>query len=42
MAERHAELLREMYGRRALEEFAAALHPGAEFHQASVIPDTDA
>lgn len=26
---------------RTLEEFGQALHPDAEFHQASVIPDTD-
>jgi ketosteroid isomerase-like protein len=35
------ELLREMYSRRTLEEFAESLHPDAELHQASEVPDTD-
>src|ERR671924_2294265 len=41
MSKEHADLLREMYGRRTLEEFAESLHPEAELHQASVAPDTD-
>jgi ketosteroid isomerase-like protein len=35
------KLLREMYGRRTLEEFADSIHPDAELHQARAIPDTD-
>jgi hypothetical protein len=41
MTSDHVELLRDMYRRRTLEEFGEALHPEAEFHQASVIPDAD-
>ena len=37
----HVDLLREMYGRRTLAEFAESLHPEAEMHQAKEIPDTD-
>jgi hypothetical protein len=37
----HVELLRRIYMSRTLDEFGQALHPDAEFHQASVIPDTD-
>ena len=42
MSEANAELLRKIYMSRSLEEFGAALHPDAEFHQANVVPDTDA
>jgi hypothetical protein len=38
----YVELLRRIYASRALADFGAALHPDAEFHQASVVPDTDA
>jgi ketosteroid isomerase-like protein len=41
MSKEYVDLLREMYWRRTLEEFGESLHPEAEFHQASVIPDTD-
>jgi hypothetical protein len=41
MSKEHADLLREMYDRRTLEAFAESLHPEAEMHQASVVPDTD-
>ena len=41
MSKEHVELLREVYGRPTLEEFAESLHPEAELHQASSIPDTD-
>ena len=35
------ELLREMYGRQSLGEFAESLHPEAEMHQAREVPDAD-
>jgi ketosteroid isomerase-like protein len=38
----NVELLREMYRRRSLAEFADSLHSEAELHQARAIPDTDA
>jgi hypothetical protein len=42
MSRENVELLREMYRRRSLTEFADSLHPEAELHQALAIPDTDA
>ena len=42
MTQENVELLREMYRRRSLTEFADSLHPEAELHQALAIPDTDA
>jgi hypothetical protein len=41
MSMEQVEVLREMYGRRTFEDFARSLHPEAELHQASAIPDTD-
>jgi hypothetical protein len=41
MSEENVELLRGMYRRRSLTEFADSLHPAAEFHQARVVPDAD-
>jgi hypothetical protein len=41
MSEENVELLREMYARRSLTEFADSLHPEAELHQARAVPDTD-
>jgi hypothetical protein len=41
MSRENVELLREMYGRRTLEEFADSVHPEAELHQARAIPDAD-
>jgi ketosteroid isomerase-like protein len=41
MQRKDIELLREMYGRRSLREFAESLHPNAEMHQAREIPDAD-
>jgi ketosteroid isomerase-like protein len=35
-----AELLRDIYGRRTIEEFAAELHPDVELNQGQMIPDT--
>jgi ketosteroid isomerase-like protein len=35
------EILRDMYGRRSLRQFAESLHPDAEMHQAREIPDAD-
>jgi hypothetical protein len=35
------ELLRDMYGRRSLREFAESLHSEAEMHQARELPDAD-
>jgi ketosteroid isomerase-like protein len=39
MSQENVDLLREMYGRRTLAEFADALHPDAELHQERSIPD---
>jgi ketosteroid isomerase-like protein len=39
MSEENVALLRTMYGRRTLAEFAASLHPEAELHQEPSIPD---
>ena len=41
MSEENVELLRDMYGRTTLSEFAESLHPQAELHQAGVVPDAD-
>ena len=41
MSEENVELLRDMYGRTTLREFAESLHPQAELHQAGVLPDAD-
>src|ERR671925_2389705 len=41
MSEENVELLREVYDGRPLEEAAELLHPDAEMHQATVIPDAD-
>jgi ketosteroid isomerase-like protein len=41
MERKDIELLREMYGRRSLRDFAKSLHPDAEMHQAREIPDAD-
>ena len=41
MSQENLELLRDMYGRATLSEFAESLHPQAELHQASVMPDAD-
>jgi ketosteroid isomerase-like protein len=41
MGPQEIELLREMYGRRSLDEFAESLHPDAEMHQAREVPDAD-
>jgi hypothetical protein len=42
MSQENVELLREMYKRRSLAEFADSIHPQAELHQARAVPDTDA
>lgn len=41
MSNATVELLRDMYGRASLREAAELLHPDAELHQASELPDTD-
>jgi hypothetical protein len=41
MSQENVELLRGMYGRNTLWEFAESLHPQAELHQAGVMPDAD-
>ena len=41
MSAEQVELLRDMYMRRTVNEFAESLHPEAEMHQAPEIPDTD-
>lgn len=41
VAKEHVEQLIELYGRPTLEEFVESLHPEAELHQASAVPDTD-
>ena len=41
MSEQNVDLLRRIYGSRTLGEAAESLHPEAEMHQASLIPDTD-
>jgi hypothetical protein len=40
MSDENVELLRDMYGRRTLAEFAESLHPDAELHQERSIPDS--
>src|SRR5690349_19991198 len=42
MTRQHVELLRELYDRRTLEEFAVSLHPAAEVRQERAIPERDA
>jgi hypothetical protein len=37
----NVERLRELYRKRTFEEFAGSLHPAAEMHQASEVPDAD-
>jgi hypothetical protein len=39
MSKDHLDLLRDMYGRRTVREFAESLHPDAELHQERSIPD---
>ncbi len=41
MSEEAVEALRKLYSSRTLTEAAEWLHPGAEMHQASAIPDAD-
>ena len=40
MSHENVKLLREMYGRSTLREFAESLHPDAELHQERSIPDS--
>lgn len=39
MSQENVALLREMYDRRTLHEFAESLHPEAELHQEASVPD---
>lgn len=41
MSGNNVAILRELYGRRTLDEAAELMHPDAELRQASVLPDTD-
>ena len=41
MSEENVRVLREMYGRRTIDEAAELMHPAAEMHQPSALPDTD-
>jgi ketosteroid isomerase-like protein len=41
MSEENVRALRELYGRRTLEDAASLMHPEAEMHQPSTLPDTD-
>jgi hypothetical protein len=41
MSKQRAELLRKMYRQKTLAGLAESLHPEAEMHQESSIPDTD-
>jgi ketosteroid isomerase-like protein len=41
MSRENVELLRDMYGRRSLDDFAESLHPEAQMHQAREVPDAD-
>jgi ketosteroid isomerase-like protein len=41
MSQENARILREMYGRRTVAEAAELMHPAAEMHQPSALPDTD-
>jgi|SRR5215207_2791983 len=41
MSQENVELLRAMYGRRTLADAASLMHPEAEMHQPSALPDTD-
>jgi ketosteroid isomerase-like protein len=41
MSRENLRVLREMYGRRTLDDAASLMHPEAEMHQPSTLPDTD-
>ena len=41
MSQENVEQMQDMYRRATRSEFAESLHPQAELHQASVMPDTD-
>jgi ketosteroid isomerase-like protein len=41
MSQENVRVLREMYGRRTLAEFASLMHPEAELHQPSALLDAD-
>lgn len=41
MSRENVRVLGEMYGRRTLDDAASLMHPEAELHQPSALPDTD-